>query len=276
MIKTVLSASSSFLVHVGHRVRSLACHSHQHARTEHRNILFAHHRNRRVQSIKFSSQSLSNATDVSRLVYGVDTGIIATTIAHDSFKLYMYDSLDVPSELTGAIVSCYYAGNCIGSFGSGALMDRWGRKSLVYLATVAAIVGTAIQAGSINVGMMIASRAVAGLATGALLTIVPIYIAELAPPENRAYLVALKGLLTAIGYLVANWIGYAGSFAQGDVQWRIPLAMQLPPAMLLLALTVFLPDSPRWRKSSSFPRLLTISASHFSTYKFTKSSALHQ
>lgn len=185
-------------------------------------------------------------------MYGVDTGIVATTIAHDSFKLYMYNTLDVPSELTGAIVSCYYAGNCIGSFGSGFLMDRWGRKSLVYLSTILAIVGTAIQAGSVNVGMMIAGRAIAGLATGALLTIVPIYIAELAPPENRAYLVALKGLLTAAGYLVANWIGYAGSFAQGDIQWRIPLAMQLPPAIVLLGLTVFLPDSPRWRKSQFY------------------------
>ncbi|KAH7147349.1 sugar transporter [Fusarium sp. MPI-SDFR-AT-0072] len=105
------------------------------------------------------------------------------------------------------------------------------------LATLCAIIGTAIQTGSVNVGMMIAGRIIAGLATGSLLTIVPIYIAELAPPENRAYLVALKGLLTGIGYLVANWIGYAGSYAKGDVQWRVPLAMQIPPAALLLLVT---------------------------------------
>lgn len=173
---------------------------------------------------------------------------MATTIAHDSFKQYMYGTLSAPADLTGAIVSTYYAGNCIGSFSSGAMMDRWGRKSIVFASTVFAIIGTAIQAGSVNVGMMIAGRTVAGMATGALLTIVPIYIAELSPPENRAFLVALKGLLTAIGYLVANWIGYAGSFAVGDAQWRIPLAMQVPPALLLLLLTVFLPNSPRWRK----------------------------
>ncbi|KAI7762983.1 hypothetical protein LZL87_014279 [Fusarium oxysporum] len=93
---------------------------------------------------------------------------------------------------------------------------------------------------------MIAGRIIAGLATESLLTIVPVYIAELAPPENRAYLVALKGLLTGLGYLVANWIGYAGLYAKGDVQWRVPLAMQIPPAALLLVLTFFLPDSPRW------------------------------
>lgn len=204
----------------------------------------------RINLRGYTSYCCGENADVrwSRLVYGVDTGIIATTIAHDSFKIYMYGSLDVPSQLSGAVVSLYYAGNCIGSFGSGALMDTWGRKSLVYLSTILAIIGTAIQTGSVNIGMMIAGRLVAGLATGALLTIVPIYIAELAPPENRAFLVALKGLLTAAGYLVANWIGYAGSFANGDVQWRIPLAMQLPPAIMLLGLTVFLPDSPRWRK----------------------------
>lgn len=185
------------------------------------------------------------------LVYGVDTGIVATTIAHDSFKQYMYGTLEPRTALTGAIVSTYYAGNCVGSFGSGALMDKWGRKSLVFGSTLFAIVGTAIQTGAVNVGMMIAGRTLAGLATGALLTIVPIYIAELSPPENRAVLVALKGLLTAIGYLLANWIGYAGSFAVGHAQWRIPLAMQLPPAMLLLLLIVFLPNSPRWRKCTA-------------------------
>ncbi|KAI7770668.1 hypothetical protein LZL87_014036 [Fusarium oxysporum] len=35
-------------------------------------------------------------------------------------------------------------------------------------------------------------------------------------------------------------------YAKGDVQWRVPLAMQIPPAALLLVLTIFLPDSPRW------------------------------
>jgi MFS family permease len=181
-------------------------------------------------------------------VYGIDTGIVTTTIAHESFKLYMYGTLKSRPDLVGAIVSTYYAGNCVGSFVSGELMDRWGRRSLVFLATFFAILGTAIQTGSINVGMMIAGRTIAGLATGALLTVVPVYIAELAPPENRAYLVAIKGFLTAIGYLVAHWVGYAGSYAVGDAQWRIPLAMQVPPAILLLVLTLFLPHSPRWRE----------------------------
>lgn len=162
----------------------------------------------------------------------------------------MYNSLVANAELTGAIVSCYYAGNCIGSAASGLLVDRWGRKAIVFAATLFTILGSIIQVAAVNIGMLIGGRAVAGLATGALLTIVPIYIAELAPAESRAFQVALKGLLTAFGYCLANWIGYAGSFAVKDAQWRIPLAMQIPPAVLLLVLCIFLPESPRWRKST--------------------------
>ena len=191
------------------------------------------------------------ANVIRSLVYGIDTGIIATTIAHDTFKLYMYGNLKDDTALTGAIVSCYYAGGCIGSFGTGFFMDKWGRKMLVLMATLFTIVGSAIQTGAINIGMMIGGRAVAGIATGALLTVVPPYIAELSPPATRGRLVSLKGLMTAIGYLIANWIGYAGSFAAGDARWRIPLAMQIPPAAILLVLAIYLPESPRWCKFQS-------------------------
>lgn len=44
----------------------------------------------------------------------------------------------------------------------------------------------------------------------------------------------------------AGFIGLAGSYASGHLQWRIPLATQGPPALLLCILTFFLPYSPRW------------------------------
>ena len=127
-------------------------------------------------------------------------------------------------------------------------MDLWGHKKALLLSTLFTIVGTAIQTGSVNIAMFLAGRVIAGVATGGLLTLVPVYIAEMAPPETRGRLVGLKGLLVGIGYLLANWIGYAGAFAKGSVQWRAPLATQLPPSILLLVLTLWLPDSPRWCK----------------------------
>lgn len=152
------------------------------------------------------------------------------------------------TALTGAIVSLYYAGGAIGSFGVGWVMDLYGHKTALILSTLFTIVGTAIQTGSAHIAMFLVGRIIAGVATGGLLTLVPVYIAELSPPETRARLVGLKGLLVSIGYLIANWIGYAGSFAIGSVQWRVPLATQIPPSIVLLLLSFWLPPSPRWCK----------------------------
>ena len=54
--------------------------------------------------------------------------------------------------------------------------------------------------------------------------------------------------MICIGGLLANWIGYACGFAPyGEFQWRFPLALQIPPGVILfIGLQFFLPDSPRW------------------------------
>ncbi|KAK6857865.1 general substrate transporter [Apiospora arundinis] len=94
--------------------------------------------------------------------------------------------------------------------------------------------------------MLIAGRAIGGIACGQLLSVVPIYIAEISPPTERGFLVGLQGMAIAIGFCVANWIGYGGSFAAGDAQWRIPLAMQIPGALCLSIGVCFVPYTPRW------------------------------
>ena len=94
--------------------------------------------------------------------------------------------------------------------------------------------------------MMIAGRFIAGLACGIILSVVPVYIAEVSPPTHRGLIVGLQGMMISIGFMVANWIGYSGSFATGDAQWRIPLATQIPGAILLSIGCCFIPYSPRW------------------------------
>lgn len=180
------------------------------------------------------------------LLYGLDSGIIATTIGQSSFKQYMYGGPKGDPSLTGGIVSSYYAGSCIGGLQSGWLMDRWSRRYTVLIGALVSIVGAALQAAAINPGMIIAGRILSGWSTGVLYSVTPVYLAEVSPPENRGFLVGLKGLTNALGFFLANWIGYAGSFAHGNSQWRIPLAMQAPPAVGLGILVIFMPFSPRW------------------------------
>ncbi|KAK9326886.1 general substrate transporter [Lipomyces starkeyi] len=180
------------------------------------------------------------------LIYGFDSGIVATTFGHNSFKLYMFGPAKKNTTLSGAIVSVYNAGQSLGSLSATFLADKFSRKYTISLAGFLAIVGGALQAGAANVGMMIAGRLVAGFACGQLLSVVPIYIAEAAPSAERGFLVGLQGMMIAIGFGFANWVGYAGAFAVGDVQWRVPLAMQIPIPIVLMVSVLLVPFSPRW------------------------------
>jgi MFS family permease len=112
-----------------------------------------------------------------------------------------------------------------------------------------AIVGAILQCAAVNAGMMIAGRFFAGVGCGIMLTVVPIYIAEVSPPEKRGMIVGLQGFMISIGFFAANWIGYGGAYATGDAQWRIPLAMQIPIPLALAVGCCFVPYSPRWCKS---------------------------
>jgi MFS family permease len=75
--------------------------------------------------------------------------------------------------------------------------------------------------------------------------------AELSPPEVRGSLVALQQLAITFGILISFWIDYGTNYiggtgsGQSEIAWRIPLAMQLVPAIILGVGVIFMPFSPR-------------------------------
>ena len=59
-------------------------------------------------------------------------------------------------------------------------------------------------------------------------------------------MVGLAQQMIGIGFIVANWVGYGCQYLEGNTQWRLPLGLQLAPALLLLLGSFFMPQSPRW------------------------------
>ncbi|THU97852.1 general substrate transporter [Dendrothele bispora CBS 962.96] len=179
-------------------------------------------------------------------LFGYDTGIITTSIAHDSFKAYMGHPNDA---MTGAIVSTFIAGEAIGSVSQMFLGDRLGRKRYMQLMCLVVTVGTIIQTAAQNYAMFVVGRILTGVAVGGLIGTVPIYQSEISPPESRGVLGGLSGYMIGFGGCIANWIGFACSYAPDSTsfQWRFPLALQIPPGVILfLGLQFLLPESPRW------------------------------
>ncbi len=90
------------------------------------------------------------------------------------------------------------------------------------------------------------------MGVGSLSMIVPMYNAEVAPPEVRGSLVALQQLAIAFGIMVSFWIDYGTNYIGGtgsgqkDVAWLLPISLQLIPAVALFVGVIFMPFSPRW------------------------------
>ena len=64
-------------------------------------------------------------------------------------------------------------------------------------------------------------------------------------------MVSVTGIMYAIGYSLAGWMGYACSFvpitsSYSNFAWRFPLAFQCLPPLILLAGSKMVPFSPRW------------------------------
>jgi sugar porter (SP) family MFS transporter len=80
--------------------------------------------------------------------------------------------------------------------------------------------------------------------------IIPIYQAEIAHRRIRGRITTLQQLFSALGQVTATWVSYgcyATYFGTGDSrEWRIPLAIQIIPALILGSLILQCPESPRW------------------------------
>ncbi|KAF4769606.1 hypothetical protein N7455_006326 [Penicillium solitum] len=187
-------------------------------------------------------------------VIGIDTGIIATVIAQDSFNDFMFPpGTKNASSLLGAIVAMSSTGSAVGSLLCGLTLEKLGRKYTIMISTLFTIVGAVFQTAANGVAMMIIGRLICGIALGILSPSISVYISELARPQERGRFIGAFGLIMSIGFCVANWIGYACSFANTSKIWRLELAMQFPVAVVLLIFCIFLPESPRWLAEKNRP-----------------------
>jgi sugar porter (SP) family MFS transporter len=126
--------------------------------------------------------------------------------------------------------------------------DRLGRRWTITIGSLIFVLGGALQTGADNIHFMWAGRFLAGLGVGFLVMIVPLYQAELAHPSIRGRVTALQQFMLGVGALTASWVSWATYvyIKTNSGQWRIPLAIQIIPALFLGSLIFLFPESPRW------------------------------
>ncbi|MGW7799060.1 glucose transporter GlcP [Staphylococcus xylosus] len=171
------------------------------------------------------------------LLYGYDMGVISGAL------LFIRDDIPLNSFTEGLVVSSMLVGAIFGSGASGPMSDRLGRRRVVFIIAIIYIIGALILAFAPSMPILVLGRLIIGLAVGGSTAIVPVYLSEMAPTEQRGSLSSLNQLMITIGILSSYLINYAFTPIEG---WRWMLGLAIVPSVILLIGVAFMPESPRW------------------------------
>lgn len=177
---------------------------------------------------------------------GYDGSVMSSINAMNQF----HDHFQVgkTGERIGQVMAIYTAGQIIGSFVAGAVIDIFGRRGGMVFGSFFIIIGSIMQAASDNIGTFMGGRLLVGLGVPACATAAPMFIVEMAYPTWRGTAGGLYNVFGwYIGSLTASWTCYGTANIAGNMAWRIPYIIQACPAAFILITTyLVLPESPRW------------------------------
>ena len=144
----------------------------------------------------------------------------------------------------GLVSSFFTFGGLLGALAAGPFGAKYGRLRTMLFNTAFFTVGPILEALAPNIGTMTFGRFVSGLGAGAAVVIVPLYISETAPPKSKGFFGAFTQIMTNVGILVAQVLGY---FLSKGSLWRIILgAGGLFGALQAVMLIFGGQESPRW------------------------------
>ncbi|KAJ0331373.1 hypothetical protein COL5a_002914 [Colletotrichum fioriniae] len=146
-------------------------------------------------------------------LFGYDSGIITSTIALDTFEKYFSHPSDT---VAGGIVSAFQGGAIFGTIVNMLFANKIGRRNTIFVGSVISCLGSALQAGAVNMVMLIIGRFIGGAAVGMVTSTIPMYASELSEAKYRGILSGLLQWMLSWGFLVAQWLGYGCSFVKTD------------------------------------------------------------
>lgn len=189
------------------------------------------------------------------LLFGYDWIVISGTDIFYEPYFQLVTPLAKGWAKSSALLGCL-----CGAIVSGALSDLFGRKRLLILSAVMFTVSSIGTSLASAFSVFVAWRIAGGTAIGLASNLSPMYIAEVAPAEDRGKFVSVNQLTIVLGILLAqlaNWLiaqpmapgtTAAEIFASwnGQVGWRWMFAAAAVPSVLFLACMFLVPESPRW------------------------------
>ncbi|XP_068168118.1 proton myo-inositol cotransporter-like isoform X3 [Antennarius striatus] len=172
-------------------------------------------------------------------LFGYDTGVVSGAM------LLLRGEMGLSNLWQELLVSSTVGAAALASLGGGFLNGWLGRRVCILAASFTFSLGGVVLALAPDRAVLLGGRIVVGLGIGIASMTVPVYIAEVSPPERRGQLVTINTLFITGGQFVASVIDGCFSYV-GRGGWRYMLGLSVIPAALQFVGFLFLPESPRW------------------------------
>ncbi|KZS92073.1 general substrate transporter [Sistotremastrum niveocremeum HHB9708] len=140
---------------------------------------------------------------------------------------------------TSLVFGIYTVGSLTGTIPASILPDRYGRRLSMLAGNLILIIGALITGTATFRSTFIFGRFLTGVGGACAAAAAQSYLAEMAPAHDRGlYLGILNSFAT--GMMVST-----GKY-ENDWSWRLPLFVQLIPALFNAIFIFSCPESPRW------------------------------
>jgi len=176
------------------------------------------------------------------LLFGYDTGVA------NGAEGPMQAELGLSDLQLGVVISSLVFAAAVGALIGGKISDAIGRRTTIIVLAVLFFVGVLVAVFSPGFAILVAGRIILGLAVGGASTVVPVFLAELAPFEIRGSITGRNELAIVSGQFAAFVVNYILFATLGHVTgiWRIMFGVCALPAIALFFGMLRMPESPRW------------------------------
>ena len=185
-------------------------------------------------------------------LFGFDAAVIS------GVNSFITAEFDLTSLQLGTVVASVTISSAAAMLAAGSISDQIGRKRILIFVALLYSISAIFSALAPSYLTLVIARLVGGLAFGAALVLVPVYIAEIVPAKMRGSMVSINQLAIVIGFSAAYFSNYymlqlskSGSdFAVANNLseniWRWMLGIEAIPALIYFLCLFFIPRSPRW------------------------------
>ncbi|KAK6455531.1 high-affinity glucose transporter, partial [Scheffersomyces xylosifermentans] len=197
----------------------------------------------------YNIYGITSIVAICGILLGMESSSWTTLLSSPQFKSYFGE---ISSWENAMVMSSNGIGAVVGCIICGVFCDALGCIRSFQVAGVCWIGGSICSFFSPYIYLIVLGRLFKGMSMGFLSAVIPIYLSETIPSEKKGSSISFVQLNSAIAGLLMYFVTYAFQLLiKDEYSFKYAWGIEALPAIALLILSFFLPESPKWLASQS-------------------------